>query len=160
MEGNKSQPRAIFVFGAPCSGKTTFCQNFSQRFKAPHYNLADLMSEHKFTAKQIIVILNLLAQTGQNVVIEECLNTEDARINIRKIFTDAGYNTSLIWIQTDINTIKTRLKTKLKSVSKAKAAYDDRIKSLEAPSEEEAPIVLSGKHTFQTQLSHVLSQLA
>ncbi|MDO4611830.1 MAG: hypothetical protein Q4B34_03150, partial [Candidatus Saccharibacteria bacterium] len=66
---------------------------------------------------------------------------------------------TLIWIQTDINTIKTRLKTRLKSVEKARSVYDSRIHALEAPSEAEAPIVLSGKHTYHTQLKQVLTQL-
>ena len=43
MEGKKSQnlsqPRAILVFGAPASGKTTFCEKFSQQFRAPYYDL-------------------------------------------------------------------------------------------------------------------------
>jgi len=58
MEGKKkTRPRAILVFGAPCSGKTTFCEKFSQRFKAPYYNLQSLREEADFTEKQIHVVL-------------------------------------------------------------------------------------------------------
>ena len=47
MEGNKkTKPRAILVFGAPCSGKTTFCEKFSRRFKAPYYNLQQLCAKN------------------------------------------------------------------------------------------------------------------
>ena len=42
---------------------------------------------------------------------------------------------------------------------KAKQVYDARIKALEGPSDAEAPIVLSGKHTYHTQLKQVLTQL-
>ena len=52
-----------------------------------------------------------------------------------------------------------RLKNKLKSVEKAKQVYESRIKTLEAPSNAETPIVLSGKHTYPTQLKQVLTQL-
>ena len=52
MEGRKkTKPRAILVFGAPCSGKTTFCEKFSLRFKAPYYNLQSLREEADFTEK-------------------------------------------------------------------------------------------------------------
>lgn len=160
MEGKKSQPRAILVFGAPCSGKTTFSEKFSDKFKAPFYNLVDLAAEHDFSREELMIILELIAKTHQNVIIEGGLDTEKDREEIRKIFKKAGYNPSLIWIQTDVNTIKNRLKVRLKSVAKAKTEYDERMQLLEAPSDAEAPIVLSGKHTFSTQLTHVLSQLA
>ncbi len=164
MEGKKSQtlsqPRAILVFGAPASGKTTFCEKFSQQFRAPYYNLTEVADNLGLDRKNLLYVLDLIARTGQNIIIEGGLNTEMDREEIKKILKDEGYNPSLIWIQTDVNTIKTRLKNRLKSVAKAKEEYDRKISELEAPSESENPIVLSGKHTFETQLSHTLSQLA
>lgn len=164
MEGKKSQtlsqPRAILVFGAPASGKTTFCEKFSQQFRAPYYNLAAIGQDQGFDRKKLLYVLGLIARTGQNMIIEGELNTEKDRDEIRRLLREEGYNPSLIWIQTDVNTIKARLKARLKSVTKAKEEYDQKIAELEAPSESENPIVLSGKHTFETQLSHTLSQLA
>ena len=164
MEGKKSQtlsqPRAILVFGAPASGKTTFCEKFSQQFRAPYYNLTKIGAEKGFSRENLLYILDLIAQTGQNIILEGELNTEKDRDKIRKLLRDQGYSPSLVWIQTDVNTIKARLKARLKSVAKAKEEYDAKIAELEAPSESEKPIVLSGKHTFETQLSHTLSQLA
>ena len=164
MEGKKSQqlsqPRAILVFGAPASGKTTFCEKFSQQFRAPYYNLNDIAETQGFSRDKVLYILDLIARSGQNLIVEGMLNTEEEREEIRKLLIEQNYNPSLIWIQTDVNTIKTRLKNRLKSVSKAKEEYDKKIAELEAPAESEKPIVLSGKHTFSTQLKHVLSQLA
>ncbi|MBQ9020322.1 AAA family ATPase [Candidatus Saccharibacteria bacterium] len=160
MEGKKAQPRAILVFGAPCSGKTTFSEKFSAKFNAPFYNINDIEKEYDFDRETTLKILDLIAKTHQNVVIEGGLDTEQERDTIRKIFKKAGYDPSLVWIQTDINTIKNRLKNKLRSVAKAKTEYDERMSKIEAPTELENAIVLSGKHTFTTQLTHVLSQLA
>lgn len=163
MEGKKSTtlslPRAILVFGAPASGKTTFCEKFSQQFRAPYYNLTDIREENGFSRDKILLILGLLARTGQNLIIEGELNTEADRQEIRRLLEAEGYNPSLIWIQTDVNTIKSRLKQRLKSVAKAKEEYDARISELEAPSDDENPIVLSGKQTFSMQLAHTLPQL-
>ncbi|MBR3220399.1 ATP-binding protein [Candidatus Saccharibacteria bacterium] len=160
MEGNKkTKPRAILVFGAPCSGKTTFCEKFSRRFKAPYYDLDSLRQEADFTEKQLHVILGVIAKAGQNIIIEGGLNTEEERDAVRKLLKGCGYNPALIWIQTDVNTIKARLKSRTRSIKKAKEEYETRISEMEAPSDSEHPIILSGKHTFETQLSHVLSQL-
>ena len=138
MEGKKSttlsQPRAILVFGAPASGKTTFCEKFSQQFRAPYYNLTEIGEENGFSRDKLLLILSLVARTGQNLIIEGELNTEADRQEIKRLLEAEGYNPSLIWIQTDVNTIKSRLKSRLKSVAKAKEEYDSKISELEAPS--------------------------
>lgn len=160
MEGNKSQPRAILVFGAPCSGKTTFCDKFCHRFKIPFLNFTEMMAEYDFTFDQCLVALDLLTQTGRDIVIEGGLDSEADRRYLRRVLKNAGYATSLIWVQTDITTIKFRLKSRFKSAAKAKSTYDHQTSVIEAPAERENPIVISGKHTFKTQLSHVLARLA
>ena len=52
------------------------------------------------------------------------------------------------------------MKNKYRSVSKAREMYDSLVDSMEAPAEVENPIILSGKHTFETQAKHVLAGLA
>ena len=160
MEGKKSISRAILVFGAPCSGKSTFCKKFSNQFKAPYYDLSQLKTEFNLSRKQILMLVEQIAKTGITIVIEGGIDTEQDRQEIRNILRKAGYEPSLIWIQTDVSTIKSRLKTRLKSVAKAKAEYGNKVKRLEAPSDAEPTIILSGKHTYPTQAKHVLTQLA
>lgn len=160
MEGKKIKPRAILVFGAPCSGKTTFAENFAKRFSAPFYNLDEIQDQLKLSKTSLLRFLELLVKTGQNLVIEGGLDTEEQRRRIYLLLKQAGYHHSLVWIQTDTQTIKKRLASSLKSIQKAKDLYDQKINTLEAPTDLESPIVLSGKHTFQTQLAHVLTRLA
>ena len=126
MEGKKSKPRALLVFGAPCSGKTTFAMKFANKFNLAYYDLDDIAKKNKFSRENIL----------------------------------AGYDVDLLWIQTDIATIRNRMKFRYKSVAKAKSAYDEAIEKLEAPSELERPIILSGKHTFETQTKHAVAGLA
>lgn len=160
MEGNKSNPRALLVFGAPCSGKTAFSSKFSKKFDLAYYDLGELKEDNHFSRKNILLIVELVARTGKNLVFEGCLDTEKERAEIRNILRNAGYTPALVWIQTDINTIRTRLKLRYHSVAKARDAYDASVDNLEAPSEIEKPIILSGKHTFETQCKHVLTGLA
>lgn len=118
-----------------------------------------MQQEHNLSRQFILLLVAEVAKTGATLVIEGGNDTERDRRELAEILRNAGYTPSLVWIQTDVSTIRMRLKNKLKSVEKAKAAYDNRIKVLEAPSDAEAPIVLSGKHTYRTQLKQVLTQL-
>lgn len=160
MEGKKSISRAILVFGAPCSGKTTFCKKFSNQFNAPFYDLDALKNEFNLTRKQVLMLITELAKTGKNLLIEGGIDSEKERTEIRAILEAANYETTLAWVQTDVATTKNRLKARLKSVAKAKAEYESRIAKLEAPSENEPAVILSGKHTYATQAKHVLTWLA
>ena len=66
----------------------------------------------------------------------------------------------MAWLQTDVSTIRNRMKAKYRSVAKARQAYDKAVSEIEAPTESEHPIILSGKHTFETQTRHVIAGLA
>lgn len=160
MEGNKLKPRALLVFGAPCSGKTTFAQKFAKKFELAYYDMDEIRDENRLTRKLVALILTLIARTGKTIVVEGGLDTEKDRSEVKRILMAAGYEPSLIWIQTDVATIKMRMKMRYKSVTKAKNIYDTSVQNMEAPSEAERPIILSGKHTFETQSKHVLAGLA
>ena len=160
MEGNKSQPRAILVFGVPSSGKTTFAEKFAKKFHAAFFDLSEIATECGLEREVILVLVKQLAKTRQILVLEGGLDNEKDRMEIRNILREAGYLTSLIWIQTDLTTVKQRMKFRLRSMSKAKEEYEAKVKNMEAPADYEQPIVLSGKHTFETQLKHTLAHLA
>lgn len=161
MEGNKkSKPRALLVFGAPGSGKTTFAEKFAAKFGLAYYNLDQLREEHKFSREALLIILTEILKTRQTIIVEGELKTEKDRTEIRNLLRSHGYEPALIWIQTDVATIRLRLKMRHKSVSKAKKAYDAVVAEMEAPTETEHPIILSGKHTFETQTKHVITGLA
>lgn len=160
MEGKKSKPHAILVFGAPCSGKTTFAEKFANKFNLAFYDLGEIKKKTNFSDEQIRTVLELIAHTKKPVIIEGGLDTEKDRRLIRNIFTNASYDNALIWIQTNVPTIRLRMKSRYKSVAKAKNIYDNSIGGMEAPAEHEHPIILSGKHTFETQVKHVLIGLA
>ena len=160
MEGNQSKPRALLIFGAPCSGKSTFAEKFGKKFKLANYDLDELISEHEFTRDEVFIILEQILKTRQTILIEGCLDTEKDRIEMRNLLREHGYEPSLIWIQTDVSTIRSRLKSRFKSVSKAKDFYEKAVASIEAPNENEHAIILSGKHTFETQSRHVVTGLA
>jgi len=160
MEGNKSKPRALLVFGAPCSGKSTFAEKFGKKYKIADYDLAELAEAYDFTREQILAILGQILKTRQTIIVQGNLDTEKDRIEMRNMLREHGYEPALIWIQTDVATIRKRLKSKFKSVSKAKDFYEKSVAEIEAPNDAEHAIILSGKHTFETQSKHVVAGLA
>ena len=156
----KSKPYAVLVFGAPMSGKTTFAEQFSARFNAPFLNLSELYNEHKLTRKLALVLIQQLTKCKQTLIIEGGLDTEKQRNEIKDILTKAEYKPVLVWVQTDLNAIKHRMRHKYKKLEEAKNALAEQYKKIEAPSELERPLVISGKHTFQTQCKNVLTGLS
>lgn len=160
MEGNQNnKSRALLIFGAPCSGKTTFAEKFAQKFGLAYYDLEELMEEG-FSREQILRIIELVLRTRQTILIEGGLNTEADRSEMRNMLRKHGYEPSLIWIQTDVATLRMRLKSKFRSVSKAREYFDNVTACMEAPTDFERPIILSGKHTFETQTKHAITGLA
>lgn len=160
MEGKNISPRAFMILGVPCSGKTTFAEKFSKRFKTPYYDLCDICDEFNVPINGALRIIELIAGTKKDIVVEGELEDKNTRVKLRNLLKRAGYQPILVWIQTDDFTIRARLRQRLGSISRAKQEYEARIMHFEAPSEMERPIVLSGKHTFETQLKHILSSLA
>jgi len=157
MNGKKPKPYAILVFGVPMSGRTQFAVRFSRQFKAP---LLDFEHIPGINRKAFLPIVTQIADSKQNIVIDEHIDTFQQREKLRKVLYESGYQPVLVWIQTDVNTIKRRLKNHLKSVTRAKAYFEEQLDQLEAPEDSEEPIVISGKHTFSSQLRSVLSRLS
>lgn len=160
MEGNKSKLRAVLVFGAPGSGKTTFAEKFAKKFNLAYYDLDEIREKYDFSEETILAILEIITRSKQSIVIEGCLRTEKERTEARNVLREHGYKPALVWVQTDFATIKMRLKKRYRTLKKAKEVYDKAVEELEAPADFERPIILSGKHTFETQTKHVLSGLA
>ena len=160
MEGNKmNKSRALLIFGAPCSGKTTFAEKFAQKFGLAYYDYNEL-AEEGFSHEAILRVLELIMRTRQSIVLEGGIDTENDRAELRNMLRKHGYEPSLIWVQTDIATLRMRLKSKYRSVAKAKEYFDNVTAGMEAPSDFERPIILSGKHTFETQTKHAITGLA
>ena len=160
MNIGKTKAYAILVFGAPMSGKTTFAEHFSDSLNAPFYNFPKLAEEYKVDHALALEMLKIAAKSKNTIIVEGEMDTEEKRKEMRELFTKAGYKTVLIWVQTDLNAIKQRMRHHYKKLDEAKAALKDSYEHIEAPNENESPIVISGKHTYQTQCKNVINNLS
>lgn len=159
MSIGNNEPYAILVFGAPMSGKTTFAKNFSDLIKAPFINFTELQAKHRITRKFSLELIRIISKGKNPIIIEGLMDTEAERDEIRKLFEDAGYVPVLVWIQTDLNTIKQRMRHAYHTLDEAKSALAESYERIEAPSDIEKVLVISGKHTHQTQCRNVINNL-
>ena len=160
MEGNKNKLRAVLVFGAPGSGKTTFAEKFAKKYNLAYYDLDTIREKYGVSHESMLDILEIITMSKHAVVIEGELKTEKDRTEVRNVLRNNGYKPALVWVQTDFMTIKVRLKKRYRTIKKAKEVYDAAVAEMEAPADFEKPIILSGKHTFETQTKHTLAGLA
>lgn len=159
MSIGNNKPYAILVFGAPMSGKTSFGEHFGDAINAPFLNLSKLTKEHHITKKLAHEIVQQVSRSKSAMIIEGFIDTEAQRTEMKKLLTDAGYQPIIVWVQTDLNTIKQRMRHAYKSIERAKAILSESYERIEAPADTERPLVISGKHTYQTQCNNIINCL-
>lgn len=167
-----TKPHLIIMVGIPGSGKSFFAEHFADTFKSPiisYDNLRKKISESPNYSKNeddsvrkiANYILNETLKTGRTIIFDGQSNSRIDRAQISKQAKDAGYEPLIIWVQTEPLTAKKR-STKLKD-SKYKTnpeKFDQIYKQFNAPQITEKAIVISGKHTYSSQLKIVLKSLA
>ncbi len=172
-----SKPLVLITIGIPGSGKSFFARQFSETFSAPvvsYDKLRHLLFANSTFNKQEQDLINTIADSE----IEELLKTQKTfiidgggsskvqRMDLRKKAHAAGYDTLLIWVQTDQNTAKYRSMKRSSrrnddkyNVSLSSEQYDQLEKRFTQPQPAETVVVISGKHTYPTQAKVVLKKL-
>lgn len=167
-----NKPHLIIMVGIPGSGKSFFAEHFADTFKSPiisYDNLRNKISELPTYTKEeddsvrkiANYILNETLKTGRTVIFDGQSDTRIDRAQVSKLARDAGYEPLIIWVQTEPLTAKKR-STKLND-SKYKTSpekFDHIYKRFSPPHMTEKAVVISGKHTYSSQLKIVLKSLA
>ncbi|MEO6109973.1 MAG: AAA family ATPase [Candidatus Saccharimonadales bacterium] len=158
-------PRAIIMVGIPGSGKSTFAEHFANTFQAPIINeraiaLATDLSVDA-ASKVAALMLGELLKTRRTIIYEGLTSTKVARTNLIKQTTAAGYVPLIVWVQTESLEAKRRATRKQKdAIALTEEEFDAAIRRFTPPSVQEKAIVISGKHTYASQLKIVLKRLA
>lgn len=164
---NLTKPHLIIMVGIPGAGKSFFAEQFAETFKAPIINSEELRKslfdtpshskdENAVIEKISTIILQQMLKTDKTVVYVGQTDLRGDRANISKIARQAGYEPLLVWVQTSPVTAKKR-SIKAKSISNQQ--FEDKLKKFSPPHLNEKVVVISGKHTFATQLRVVLKRL-
>ena len=160
-----ASPHVIIMVGIPGAGKSTFAERFAETFEAPIVNHAKLQRELQLNNDQAEhlsdAILNELLKTHKTLLIDGGTDRLTKRLELNNKLKKAGYKPLLVWVQTDTQESRWRAgKPYPKGSGLTGQEFDEIIRQFDAPKPNESPIVISGKHTYTSQLKIVLRQLA
>jgi gluconate kinase len=157
------------MIGIPGAGKSFFGEHFAETFKAPIINVGRLGYElfpdgdedPAIIMKAADFTLSELFKTDRTLVYEGVTATKAERQRVAKKATDAGYMPLFVWVQTESIEAKRRATRKSKDAPHLDSEqFDAIIKKFAVPASNEKVIVVSGKHTYASQLKIVLRHLA
>ena len=159
------KPHVVVMVGIPGAGKTAFASHFAETFNAPFINQYALARDNKLrdTAAGAVTksMLDELLKTRRTILFEGATYNRRFRDKLATTITKAGYQPLLVWVQTDPTEAKFRAtKAHPKGSGLSAEDFDATLAKFEAPLAREHAIVISGKHTYASQLKIVLRQLA
>jgi len=162
-----SKPHLIIMVGVPGSGKSFFADKFAETFHAPIVSREKITAHLGQEAKEADLVardqLDELLKTQQSIIVDGIADSRSTRGEIAKKARSAGYETLLVWVQTDPATAKsrsTRKSTDTNSRILPGEQYDRAAKQFAPPTAIEKPVVISGKHTYATQAKVILKKLS
>ncbi|HEU5121903.1 MAG TPA: AAA family ATPase [Candidatus Saccharimonadales bacterium] len=158
-----TKPHLIIMVGIPGSGKSFFAEKFADTFGAPYVCDKKIAMQVQGNIEAVTQLqLNELLKTKQSIIFDGASNTRVERLALAKKARAAGYESLIIWVQTDPATAKSRATSSKKGDTPLLSSeeYDKLVKRFTPPNVTEKPLVISGKHTYATQAKVVLKRLS
>ena len=158
-------PHVIIMVGIPGAGKSAFAEHFAKTFQAPivHYGqlLTATRNDNDAADAVAALLLDELLKTKGTLIYDGPTDTKASRFDIVRLVESQGYKSLLVWVQTESIEAKRRATRKrADEPSLTPDEFDTAIKRFSPPTAAENPVVISGKHTYASQLKIVLKRLA
>ena len=174
---NLSNPLVMVVIGLPGSGKSFFAGAFAQTFGAAlvsrdkirwtlfaHHTYSD--NENTMTDQVSDLLITELFRTRKTFVLDGGYDTRVARAELAAEARKAGFKVLTIIVQTDEPTSQRRAANRdaRRSGDKYKQSlsaeeFAAQVKAHQPPVIDKNTVVISGKHTYQTQVRTVLKKI-
>lgn len=163
-----SKPHLVVMVGLPGAGKTFFANHFAETFHAPLVSWqsirTELFNEPTYGKDEDAIVeriaslqLGELLKTGATILYEGNSLVYAHRQALVKHATEQGYDVLFVWVQTDPATARSRA---LKQRRLTPDEFDAQSRRFTALKSTEQYIVISGKHTYASQLKIVLRRLS
>lgn len=164
------------MYGYPGAGKTHFARQLSETLNAAHLHAdkmrGELFTEPRYDPEENELINHLMVymaeeflHAGVSVIFDAPVNRLAQRRELRNIMRKAKAEVILVWLQIDADSAYARLNLRDRRKSDDKYAtpytresFANHIQVMQNPKNEEY-IVVSGKHTYNTQRSAVVKKL-
>lgn len=157
-------PHAIIMIGIPGAGKSAFAEHFAETFKALIVSQTTLQRKYQLTEMAATMlhddILSQYMKTSRTVLIDGGYNSKASRDDFTRTLVKAGYRPLLVWVQTDTTeAFRRSAKPFPRGSGMTTEDFDSQVQLFDPPAERERAVVISGRHTYASQLKIVLRQL-
>lgn len=172
-----SKPLLILLYGFPGAGKSYFARQLCETLQAAHVHgdriRNELFDEPRYDKQENEVVSHLMQYMTEEFLKADMSVVYDVnamRVSERRALRDMARRVKaqpvLIWLQIDTESALARLgqRDRRRADDKYAAAYDrdsfeKYISQMQNPQATEDYIVISGKHTFNTQRSAVIKKM-
>ena len=172
-----SRPTLFMLYGFPGAGKTYFARQLCEELQAAHVQSdrirGELFEKPRFDTQENRVVTQLMQYmteeflgAGVSVVFDVNAMRQVQRRALRDLARKCKAEPVLVWFQVDTETAfaRTAKRDRRKTDDKyappiSRKMFDTLAAGMQNPSATEEYIVVSGKHTYQTQRSAVIRKL-
>ena len=172
-----NKPLLILLYGFPGAGKTYFARQLCETIQAAHVQgdriRAELFTEPRYDKQENEVVSHLvdyMAEEFLNAGVSVVYDVNVARFAQRRILRDLARKANayplMVWLQIDIESGFTRaVKRDRRHIDDKytmpldRTTFDSIISNMQNPGRLEDYVVVSGKHTFETQKSAMIKKM-
>lgn len=172
-----THPTLFLLYGFPGAGKTYFARQLSEEIQAAHVQgdriRFELFEEPRYDRQENDIVNQLMVymseeflKTGISVIFDVNAMRLGQRRELRELARKFKAQTVLVWFQLDIESAFTRVAKRDRrkiddkyNPTLDRTTFEAVISRMQNPTQTEEYIVISGKHTFQTQRSAVIKKL-
>ncbi len=172
-----NKPTLILLYGYPGAGKTFFARQLCEDVQAAHVQgeriRFELFEQPRYDKQENEVVNHLMEYMAEEFLgtgVSVVYDVTAARIGQRRVLRDLARRAKaqpvLIWIQTDIESAFGRVVKRDRRKADDKYArpldrttFESLAGQMQNPESTEDFMVISGKHTYQTQRSAVIKKL-
>lgn len=156
-------PHVVIMVGIPGAGKSAFAEHFAKTFQAPlvSYEALNRLIDNPAVSEQVALLqLSELTKTHRTLVYDGPTDTRVSRQSLVKQLAAEGYQPLFVWVQTESVEARRRATKRRDGQRISDEEFDKAVGRFTVPLANEKMIVISGKHTYTSQLKIVLKHLA
>jgi predicted kinase len=172
-----NKPLLITLYGFPGSGKSYFARQLSEQLQAAHVHgdriRSELFENPRYDKEENAVVGQLMdymtnefLAAGLSVIYDVNAMRQSQRLALREMARRAHTKPLLIWLQIDTESAFARATSRDRRRTDDKYSepidrniFDEVTAHMQNPNGTEDYIVISGKHSFSTQLSAVFKKM-